>query len=160
MSTIFSTLLNNILPDAGQFYSSREVSSQTLIMFHVIVDIFLNMEFSLHHLLKEQCHRLRISSAHSKLEKLHPVVFQVYDSRWRRFASECIAKEATISAHRCTYKADETLKILEYRQHKSLYRFLNIFEAKSMINWDENGGLIKFTKRYQFRCPFAGVGIS
>ena len=46
MSTIFSTLLNNILPDAGQFYSSREVSSQTLLMFHVIVDIFL-----LHHLL-------------------------------------------------------------------------------------------------------------
>ena len=41
MSTIFSTLLNNILPDAGQFYSSREVSSQTLLMFHVIVDIFL-----------------------------------------------------------------------------------------------------------------------
>jgi hypothetical protein len=51
MSTIFSTLLNNILPDAGQFYSSREVSSQTLLMFHVIVDIFLKMEFSLHHLL-------------------------------------------------------------------------------------------------------------
>ena len=48
MSTIFSTLLNNILPDAGQFYSSREVSSQTLLMFHVIVD---KMEFSLHHLL-------------------------------------------------------------------------------------------------------------
>ena len=51
MSTIFSTLLNNILPDAGQFYSSREVSSQTLLMFHVIVDIFLKMEYSLHHLL-------------------------------------------------------------------------------------------------------------
>ena len=51
MRTIFSTLLNNILPDAGQFYSSREVSSQTLLMFHVIVDIFLKMEFSLHHLL-------------------------------------------------------------------------------------------------------------
>ena len=51
MSTIFRTLLNNILPDAGQFYSSREVSSQTLLMFHVIVDIFLKMEFSLHHLL-------------------------------------------------------------------------------------------------------------
>ena len=51
MSTIFSTLLNNILPDAGQFYSSREVSRQTLLMFHVIVDIFLKMEFSLHHLL-------------------------------------------------------------------------------------------------------------
>ena len=51
MSTILSTLLNNILPDAGQFYSSREVSSQTLLMFHVIVDIFLKMEFSLHHLL-------------------------------------------------------------------------------------------------------------
>ena len=47
MSTIFSTLL----PDAGQFYSSREVSSQTLLMFHVIVDIFLKMEYSLHHLL-------------------------------------------------------------------------------------------------------------
>ena len=62
---------------------------------------------------KEQCHRLRISSAHGKLEKLHPVVFQVYDSRWRPFASKCIAREATISAHRCTYKADETLKILE-----------------------------------------------
>jgi hypothetical protein len=44
-------LLNNILPDAGQFYSSREVSSQTLLMFHVIVGIFLKMEFSLHHLL-------------------------------------------------------------------------------------------------------------
>ena len=41
MSTIFSTLLNNIMPDAGQFYSSREVSSQTLLMFHVIVDILL-----------------------------------------------------------------------------------------------------------------------
>ena len=51
MSTIFSTLWNNILPDAGQFYSSREVSSQTLLIFHVIVDIFLKMEFSLHHLL-------------------------------------------------------------------------------------------------------------
>ena len=54
MSTILSTLLNNILPDAGQFYSSREVSSQTLLMFHVIVDIFLKMEFSLHHLLHLQ----------------------------------------------------------------------------------------------------------
>ena len=54
------------------------------------------------------------------------------------------------------------MKLSKYwnRQHKSLYRFLNIFEAKSMINWDENGGLIKFTKRYQFRCPFAVVGIS
>jgi hypothetical protein len=27
------------------------VSSQTLLMFHVIVDIFLKMEFSLNHLL-------------------------------------------------------------------------------------------------------------
>jgi hypothetical protein len=33
------------------------------------------------------------------------------------------------------------------RQHKSLYRFMKIFEAKSMINRVENGGLIKFTKR-------------
>ena len=41
------------------------------------------------------------------------------------------------------------MKLSKYwnRQHKSLYRFMNIFEAKSMINRDENGGLIKFTKR-------------
>jgi hypothetical protein len=52
MSTIFSTLLNNILPDAGQFiHQGKCMSSQTLLMFHVIVDIFLKMEFSLHHLL-------------------------------------------------------------------------------------------------------------
>ena len=42
------------------------------------------------------------------------------------------------------------MKLSKYwnRRHKSLYRFMNIFEAKSMINRDENGGLIiKFTKR-------------
>ena len=63
--------------------------------------------------LKEQCHRMRISSAHSKLENVQAVRFQDYDSRWRPFASERIAREAKISAHRCKYKADETLKILE-----------------------------------------------
>ena len=54
------------------------------------------------------------------------------------------------------------MKLTKYwnRQHKSLYRLLYIFEAKSMINRDENGGLIKFTKRYQFRCPFTVVEIS
>jgi hypothetical protein len=55
---------------------------------------------------------MRISSAHSKLENVQAVRFQVYDSRWRPFASERI-QEAKISAHRCKYKADETLKILE-----------------------------------------------
>jgi hypothetical protein len=68
--------------------------------------------------LKEQCHRMRISSVHSKLENVQAVRFQDYDSRWRTFASERIAREAKISAHRCKYKADETLKILEQTAQK------------------------------------------
>jgi hypothetical protein len=33
--------------------------------------------------LKEQCHRLRISSAHSKLEKLQPYFFKFVITKWR-----------------------------------------------------------------------------
>jgi hypothetical protein len=59
-------------------------------------------------ILKEQCHHLRITNL-----KTSAWSFQVYDSRWRPFGSEHIAIDANISAHRCKYKADETLKILE-----------------------------------------------
>ena len=96
--------------------------------------------------LKEQCHRMRISSAHSKLENVQAVRFQVYDSRWRPFASERIQERQKF---RHIDVNTRLMKLSKYwnRQHKSLYRFMNIFEAKSMINRDENGGLIKFTKR-------------
>ena len=109
--------------------------------------------------LKGQCHRLRISYAHSKLENLQSYFFKfmIQDGGHLRVSA---LQERQKFRH--IDVNTRLMKLSKYwnRQHKSLYRFLYIFEAKSMINRDENGGLIKFTKRYQFRCPLPVVEIS
>ena len=80
-------------------------------------------------MLKEQCHHLRIFTAHAKLEKLHPVVFQVCLSKMADAHGETHGGKRRNSGRKRKHSGSTSSQLNWNARHKRLYLSIKIFET-------------------------------